>query len=289
MTATPATPRDPVTCRWIRAHEDTYLDGELDPSLGAEFDRHLAVCAACGDELRFRAGFRDQLRETLGRPACPAGLRQRIALALDEEDRRRGGLAGLFTLNTWGDPGWTRPLGVPGAATALLAAAGVGLFALAPTFESDPDAAPMDRARHASVGFLPDVIESAVQVHRSALPADVQSNRPEHLARFVEPRVRFSAPPVRLDGARPVGARLVTLNGRIVPAYYYRRIDGRQVTVLVLGERGADRERRPPRAISRRVGGLPVQVLEGPERTYVLTGDLPENELARIAAAARLP
>jgi anti-sigma factor (TIGR02949 family) len=309
MTRAPSSPSTeqpvPSGCRWFREHLDTFLDGELDPSLHAEFDRHLGGCLSCRDELAFRRSFQAQLRAAVAGARCPEHLRARIRAGLDEVDggvgpsavRRAGGKAAAFVDRP--STGWTRSLRAPLAATSVLAVAGMSVLAFSP----GPDAGTREsasrergatgRAEGRRDSLLPEVLQGAVELHRAALPADVRSNRPDHLERYVEPHVRFSAPPVRLDDAEPVGARLVTVQGRHVPAYYYRRLDGRRVTVLVVDAEGAAGGQSGPsgvlRAISRRVGGQPVQVLQRAGRTYVLTADLPERELARLAVQADVP
>lgn len=65
-------------CRKVLEQIELYLDGELDPALGAEVAEHLSGCGPCASHSEFQRRLKDLLREKCGCDEVPAGLLERI-------------------------------------------------------------------------------------------------------------------------------------------------------------------------------------------------------------------
>jgi mycothiol system anti-sigma-R factor len=57
---------------------ELYLDGELDPALGAELEAHLSGCGPCASHSEFQRRLKALLREKCGCDEVPAELLERI-------------------------------------------------------------------------------------------------------------------------------------------------------------------------------------------------------------------
>ncbi len=77
----------PIDCSEIDTLVHTYLDGELADSDIREFEKHSAECRECAARIDDEIAFRDRLRRRLAAPRTPQGLRTRIDVLLDQEDR----------------------------------------------------------------------------------------------------------------------------------------------------------------------------------------------------------
>lgn len=53
-----------MNCELARTTVHAYFDGELDAVRSAEFEAHAEICGECGDELKFIAALRKQIRES---------------------------------------------------------------------------------------------------------------------------------------------------------------------------------------------------------------------------------
>ncbi len=81
-----------TTCQELKAQLSDYIDGELDPGVCAEIERHLAGCDNCRIVV-------DTLRKTIllyrdyGAPPMPAGAHERLihVLGLDTVKQTRVG------------------------------------------------------------------------------------------------------------------------------------------------------------------------------------------------------
>jgi mycothiol system anti-sigma-R factor len=67
-----------VSCEFSASLVQAYLDGELDALRAAEFEKHLATCAACATTLEGARSLRLLLQNTQLYDAAPAHLRRRI-------------------------------------------------------------------------------------------------------------------------------------------------------------------------------------------------------------------
>jgi len=75
-------PLDRATCHDVIRMLDDYVDRELGPGEIERIRRHLEICAACADEVRFEERVLRSLRAKLRRIALPAGLEARVWKAI---------------------------------------------------------------------------------------------------------------------------------------------------------------------------------------------------------------
>jgi len=73
---------DRATCHDVVRMLDDYLGRELRPEEIERIRRHLELCAACADEVRFEERVLRSLRAKLRRIALPAGLEARVWKAI---------------------------------------------------------------------------------------------------------------------------------------------------------------------------------------------------------------
>lgn len=257
-----------MNCRLVRRHLGAYADGELDAATVVEFERHLEVCDACREHLGFETAFRDLLSDTLRGVEAPPSLKAKIS-----DDLRREAAGPLLYVP------WDRRLALPAvAAVAVLAIAATGLGPLG-------DAAQVQRASSAAL------LEDVVRVHSSGVPADVEAEHGEEVARYFAGKVRFPVHPARFSrpDARLLGARLSHVRERQAAALFYD-VGGRRLTVVVFDGRdagldpGLDVAGQP---ISyRQVGGRTVPVRHHGGLSYAFAGDFDRDALLRLAASA---
>lgn len=110
----------PLSCARAQVLLEMALDHEIDPRREAQFHRHIAGCAACGEEFETARRVQGGLRQ-LGTAACPATVGVAVrALVEAEENRREGWMAALR--RKW-EVAWRPSLAVVGvAATATIIA-----------------------------------------------------------------------------------------------------------------------------------------------------------------------
>ena len=70
-----------IDCEHVLKEIELYLDGELDPSASAEFDRHLSTCTPCADRSDFKRKLKNLVHEKCG-CAVPEHLMERIRARL---------------------------------------------------------------------------------------------------------------------------------------------------------------------------------------------------------------
>lgn len=73
---------DMLTCRQAFDRLEEYLDRELTPDETALVQAHLAICEQCTREFHFEGQVLEGVREKLRRIRVPAGLTERILVAL---------------------------------------------------------------------------------------------------------------------------------------------------------------------------------------------------------------
>lgn len=80
-----------IPCDQVIARLWEYVDGELDADGEERMERHLDACARCFPEYDFRRAYRTFVAR-VGPQGAPADVRQRVFLAILEEER--GGTTG---------------------------------------------------------------------------------------------------------------------------------------------------------------------------------------------------
>ena len=72
-----------MSCDFTRTALHGYLDGELDASRSAEFERHLEDCRDCAKALEVEESLRSALQRSSLCERAPASLRKKIRADLD--------------------------------------------------------------------------------------------------------------------------------------------------------------------------------------------------------------
>jgi len=183
-----------VQAEWLHG----YFDGELDAARAAEFEAHLASCAACAAALARQQALRDAIRGATLYAKAAASLHARV----------RGALPARSSAPPSGRVAW---LGAAAAVAIIL----VGLWRFAPGRGGAPPERPMVAA----------ILDAHV---RSLLPAhltDVASTDQHTVKPWFDGRLDFSPPVADLasDGFPLVGGRLDVVAGRSVAALVYGR------------------------------------------------------------------
>ncbi len=192
-----------MNCDFTRTALHGYLDGELDATRAAEFERHLEGCRECATSLGSEESLRSSLQRSGLYENAPAALRAKIRASLD---------AATASPSSTRIPAW-RLLAV---AATILIVAGVSWF-------SWPHAA------KDSVASAPFTAVEMIDAHvRSLQPGhltDVASSDQHTVKPWFDGKLAF-VPPVRDfadEGFPLVGARLDVLGGQNVAALVYSR------------------------------------------------------------------
>ncbi|MFW5920327.1 MAG: anti-sigma factor family protein, partial [Polyangiales bacterium] len=218
-----------MSCRLLRRHIGVFVDGELDPATQIEFERHLSSCAGCQELLAFEQSFRDQSREALGSVQAPSGLRERMVAALDaapEPGRKPRPAAAGGSERSRGirflpmKARYSVPLGIA-AALALVFAGTL----------------PIGSGEGVQASAGANLLEDVVRLHSSELPADVEGQEPNQVARYFQSKVEFPVRPAEFDrrDVKLLGGRVSNVRDRRAAALYYD-VHGRRVTVVVFDE-----------------------------------------------------
>src|SRR5260370_24266605 len=75
--------RPPVSCDFTRTVLHGYLDGELDATRAAEFERHLDSCRECATSLGSEESLRSSIQRSGRYENAPLDLRKKIRAELD--------------------------------------------------------------------------------------------------------------------------------------------------------------------------------------------------------------
>jgi mycothiol system anti-sigma-R factor len=70
-------------CRETLREIERFLDGELDPALGARIEAHLSDCSPCMQRAEFRRHLKVMISEKCTEHVAPTGLQDRIRELLD--------------------------------------------------------------------------------------------------------------------------------------------------------------------------------------------------------------
>lgn len=241
------------------------LDGRLDIEHRADVEAHLAACAQCRLELDALRSVKQVVKKPFAFEA-PAGLLERIAEALDEEDRSAGAHRQRTVLRV--------------AYTLLAAAAAVLILLLWPRGAGDlTDLAARDFA----------------QYRTAALTLELETSEPDQLeAFFVQGGIRFATRVFDLGmmGYGLAGGRVHELDGRLSALFAYRGPQDRLVICQMyegsLSELPAPLEERENDGIRFRIyrlEGLTLVFWQEGSVVCVLVSDGDLEELVQLAYA----
>jgi mycothiol system anti-sigma-R factor len=213
-----------VSCDFTRSVLHGYLDGELDATRAAEFERHLESCRECANTL----GAEEALRSSLQR----SGLYERAPLSLRKRVRADLNAATASPL-TPGIPIW-RWLGV---AAAILIVASVSFYAW-PRIQNSAVSSPATAA---------EIIDAHVRSLQPGHLTDVASTDQHTVKPWFNGKLAF-VPPVKDyadEGFPLIGGRLDVLGGQNVAALVYGR-HKHIINVFVWPTKEADTPIHPP-------------------------------------------
>jgi anti-sigma factor RsiW len=190
-----------MTCTAARELIESYLDGELDPSLKAEIEDHLASCSSCAEEHARLRQLQMDIRAQAPYYNPPAGLERRVRAALAEaarsESKAGSGAWQWFAI----------------AATILLACSLALNFSLFRSHRDDRDSLAQN--------ILSSHVRSLIGTHL----LDVPSSDRHTVKPWFNGKLDFS-PDVRdfaSQGFQLVGGRIEYLEDRPVAALVYQR------------------------------------------------------------------
>ena len=214
-----------MSCDITRTVLHGYLDGELDASGAAEFERHLEGCRECAAALGTEESLRSLLQRSGLYESAPVALRKKIRASLDDATSSSAGLR---------IPAW-RWLAV--AATILLVAS-VSWFAWLRPAKDSVAAAPFTAA---------EIIDAHVRSLQPGHLTDVVSTDQHTVKPWFNGKLAF-VPPVRdfsEEGFQLIGGRLDVLGGQNVAVLVYTRRK-HIINVFVLPTREPDTPIHPP-------------------------------------------
>ena len=190
-----------MSCDCTRTELHGYLDGELDATRAAEFERHLESCRECENSLAVAEALRSSLQRSSLYESAPISLRKKIRVGLDAatapQPRRI--------------PAW-RWLAV---AASILIVAALSWYAW-PRYQSSASSAPFSAA---------ELIDAHVRSLQPGHLTDVASTDQHTVRPWFDGKLAF-VPPVKDfsdEGFPLIGGRLDVLNGQNVAALVYGR------------------------------------------------------------------
>jgi mycothiol system anti-sigma-R factor len=214
-----------VSCDFTRTALHGYLDGELDATRAAEFERHLEGCRECTTALGAEESLRSSLQCSGLYENAPLALRKRIRVGLDAATAAPA----VIPIRAW------RWLAV---AATILVVASVSWFA-------------WPRAGKDSASTTPFTVAEIIDAHvRSLQPGhltDVTSTDQHTVKPWFDGKLAF-VPPVKDfadEGFPLVGGRLDVLGGQNVAALVYSRRK-HIINVFVLPTKEPDTPIHPP-------------------------------------------
>jgi anti-sigma factor (TIGR02949 family) len=213
-----------VSCDYTRTDLHGYLDGELDATRSAEFERHIENCPECENSLAVAEALRSSIQRSNLYEGAPISLRKKI----------RAGLDAATTPEAPRIPAW-RWLAV---AAAILMVAGVSWFSLLRPTKDSALTAPFTTA---------ELIDAHVRSLQPGHLTDVASTDQHTVKPWFDGKRAF-VPPVKdfsSEGFPLIGGRLDVLNGQNVAVLVYGRRK-HIVNVFVLPTREPDTPIHPP-------------------------------------------
>lgn len=275
-------------CRSIRRIIDGWLYDEPTAAEWAETTEHLATCQACRDHARFQNAMRESTRQAVHRTnGVPTDLEDRVRSALAKERRhktaptatpahsqraiRRGYLTFLIL--------------VPAAAGLLLA------------FTSEPETSetetPVSSASAAAPAVRATFASELIRLHTSEpTRTPTGSQQLAKLERELVLPVR-SYPELESQGARPVSATAVTVEGQQLASLAYT-LGRHRCTLYVFDSKGFPLTSSPelhPRVVNQQsvlageLRGYSLATVERRGLGYAIASDLAVEKTAELAAA----
>ncbi|GAB4517970.1 MAG: hypothetical protein Tsb0020_36590 [Haliangiales bacterium] len=231
----------PIRCEELESLVQPHLDGELAADDSRELERHCQTCDSCLMQLATEERFHSDLRAALAPPPMPAGLRDMVSHALDQEEWRsqRSGAGRRVTR-------WL----LPGAATAAAAAA----MLLFVSTQLGPQIAPPTAQSDVAVA------DEAVNQHMRRPPLEVQGTAvTPWVNKYYRPRVEMP----RFDGIRSRlrGARLSQIRGQPAVQLVYDVVennDRSEVSMMIFDAQGIDFAKGPVDGKKLSVSGRPL-------------------------------
>jgi mycothiol system anti-sigma-R factor len=214
-----------VSCEITRTVLHGYLDGELDATRAAEFERHLESCRECANTLGTEEALRCSLQRSGLYEKAPVSLRKRIRADLD------AATAPVVAPHT---PVW-RWLAV---AAALLLVAGVSWYSWPRPAKDSASTAPFTAA---------EIIDAHIRSLQPGHLTDVASTDQHTVKPWFDGKLAF-VPPVKDfadEGFALIGGRLDVLGGQNVAALVYSRRK-HIINVFVLPTKEPDTPIHPP-------------------------------------------
>lgn len=262
-----------MSCRDVHRYLGACLDGELEPTLTAEIERHLESCRGCRQDATLHRELKREVRDAVRAERAPDALRTRLVEALAKAPA-------------------PQPARVSGArmlplryALPLAAAAAAVLYV--GTRSSTGGGA-------TEAGLAP-VLDAVVRGHARAFPAEVKSVEGEEVASWFRGKVEFPVRPIRFGStrARLIGARLSNVRERQAATLYYE-VAGRRVTVFVFEPQDVSFDGTARTQIAGRevlygsARGYNVAIVRRNGVAYAISGDLDQRAMLRLAAAASI-
>ena len=212
-----------MNCDFTRTVLHGYLDGELDATRAAEFERHLESCRECATSLGSEESLRSSLQRSGLYENAPVTLRKKIHAGLD------AATASSVAIRI---PVW-RWLAV---AATILVVASVSWFAWPP------------RAKDGATPFtVAEIIDAHVRSLQPGHLTDVASTDQHTVKPWIDGKLAF-VPPVKDfadEGFPLVGGRLDVLGGQNVAALVYSRRK-HIINVFVMPTKEPDTPIHPP-------------------------------------------
>ncbi len=256
-----------IDCDDFKKFIDPYLDGEFDDRERADFDTHLAECAACRRHYEQQAWFLRSVRPALQRPTrLPPGARERLEASLRVAQRPARAKR------------MVRRLMIPLPALAVVGVVGLGVMPLA--------------------GFKPaPMVDDAVEQHCADFPVEFPSPEVAEVDTWFQDKVpfRMQAPAFPEDEVTLLGGRLSRIGGGEAgpstrpAAYLMYSVGERKMTVLVFD--GSDLKianGEAMRAGNKQVhlhdaNGYQVALYQRGPLVYAVTSDLPQRDLLNLS------
>ena len=213
-----------MSCDFMRTALHGYLDGELDATRAAEFERHLESCRECAVALGAEESLRSSLQGAGFYERAPLSLRKKIGADLDVAT------AAEMTPRI---PAW-RWFAV---AAAILMVASVSWYA-SQRFQNSASSSPFTAA---------EVIDAHVRSLQPGHLTDVASTDQHTVKPWFDGKLAF-VPPVKDfadEGFSLIGGRLDVLGGQNVAALVYTRRK-HIINVFVLPTKEPDTTIHPP-------------------------------------------
>jgi mycothiol system anti-sigma-R factor len=213
-----------VNCEYPRTTLHGYLDGELDATRSAEFERHLESCRECANSLAAEESLRLSLQHAGLYEHAPAALRKKIRA--DLHAAVSGARAPRIAVWRWA-----------AVAAAILLVAGVSWYVW-PRSGTTAAAAPFTAA---------EMIDAHIRSLQPGHLTDVASTDQHTVKPWFNGKLDY-APPVRDfsdEGFSLIGGRLDALAGRNVAVLVYARRK-HIINVFVLPTKEPDTPIHPP-------------------------------------------